>query len=105
MDHIRLTNALTKAGATITGEGDRFRATKGTREIRWYTQEDWQKPGRMEAICVRWPSPQTDSSTDCCTWRTSRVWLMAFRFRAYFGGEAKPGAPGAASAPTAHWSP
>ena len=65
MDHIRLTNALTKAGATITGEGDRFRATKGTREIRWYTQEDWQKPGRMEAICVRWPSPQTDSSTDC----------------------------------------
>ena len=69
MDHKRLTNALKKAGATITSDGHRHSATKGDRMIRWFTQDGFRNgeftSENPEAVCVVTPSPHTDSMTDC----------------------------------------
>jgi hypothetical protein len=68
MDHIRLVNALTKAGATVTKDEHhptRYQATKGERYILWFTQDGYPKPERLAAVCVHTPSPHTDVMTDC----------------------------------------
>lgn len=68
IDHLRLTAALTKAGATVTAQEhrpDAFIARKGDRLVCWYTQAGFPNAERLAATCVRTPSPHTDAQTDC----------------------------------------
>lgn len=74
MQHKSLIYALTKAGAVITADDDRgghFFASKGAKEIEWYTQRGFDdkaskfvddKPS--VSICFT-RSKHTDSMTDC----------------------------------------
>ena len=69
MDHLRLITALRKSGITnITEPGNdpcgRFIAQNAAGvPLIWWTQEG--RDGRLTAQCVHWPSPYTDTQTDC----------------------------------------
>ena len=73
MNHKRLINALTKAGATITNpHADNgkdpyyFVATgKNGEKVCWYVQKKWNDESVLEAVSVHSPSPHTDIMTDC----------------------------------------
>lgn len=69
MNHKRLINALTKAGATIinthhTQTMVHYRAVKGENVLVWYAQKKWDKPEELEAVSVHSPHPDTDAMTD-----------------------------------------
>jgi hypothetical protein len=78
MNHKRLITALEKVGATVTattngmGLANRFRAVGlNGRVLCWSIQNGWDKKTgsfdatNPEAVCVHWPSPDTDAMTDC----------------------------------------
>ena len=62
----RLTNALAKAGATITRSDYRtdyyFAHKPGCDTVSWYTEGEGDK---ARATCVSTSSPHTDIMTDC----------------------------------------
>lgn len=67
MNHLRLLNALTKVGATISNPNrpNRFKAVgKNGNVVIWYAQPKWNKPEELEAVSVHAPNPETDIMTD-----------------------------------------